>query len=277
MAATLVRASPLPCMILRECTDACDRCCHVRCRTSRPTGAAMSWRDPAKAGRRARERQRRTFERRAVDYDRYRPIYPDALFTTSSATRASHDRIIEIGCGTGRATLPLARTGTPLLGIEPAPAMADVVRAKLAGHPNVEIITSSFEDADIGRQAFGLVACAQAYHWLDRATRDDRIANALRPHGSAAIFANIPVTRDASKPFHVRVQDVYRQIAPDLAHKGPFRGPDGLPPHPLEGSDRFTDLEQRGHPWSWTLSTTDYRTPRSTRTLEDVSSPASQP
>jgi SAM-dependent methyltransferase len=220
----------------------------------------MSWRDPAKEGRPARERQRRTFERTAADYYRYRPTYPGALFTDilGYTGLAPQDRILEIGCGTGRASLSLAQTGNPLLGIEPAPAMADSVRAKLAGYPNVEIITSLFEDADIEQHVFGLVVCAQAYHWLDPATRVDRIADALRPGGSAAIFANIQVTPSDSRQFHDRVQDVYRRIAPELAHQGPVRGPDELPSHPLDGSDRFTDLEQGNYPWSWTLSATDY-------------------
>lgn len=220
----------------------------------------MSWYDPAKAGDHARERQRRTFERTAEDYDRHRPTYPDVLFTDvfTYAGLTPHDRILEIGCGTGRATLPLARAGNRLLGIEPATAMADTVRAKLADHPNVEIRTSSFEEADIEPRGFGLVACAQTYHWLDPATRVDRIADTLRPGGAAAIFGNMPVWPSNTACFHERVQDVYRRIAPELAHSGPFRSPDELPPHPFEGSDRFTDLQQHSHPWSWTLSATEY-------------------
>lgn len=218
----------------------------------------MTW-DPLQGAPAARERQRRTFERTAEEYDRYRPTYPDALFTDilGYAGLVPHDRILEIGCGTGRATLPLAGTGNPLLGIEPAAAMAGAVRAKLADHPNVAIRTSSFEEAGIERRAFGLVACAQAYHWLDPATRVERVADALRPGGAAAIFANIQVWPDDTG-FHQRVQDVYRRIVPELAHQGPLRRPDELPSHPLEGSARFTDLHGRSHPWSQTLSTADY-------------------
>lgn len=220
----------------------------------------MSWHDPANVEPQARERQRLTFERTAENYDRYRPTYPDALFAAifRYAGLGPHDRILEIGCGTGRATLPLARSGIPLVGIEPAPAMADTVRAKLTGYPNAEILTSSFEDADLEPSRFGLVACAQAYHWLDHTTRVDRIARALRARGTAAIFANIPVTREGSRPFHVRVQDVYRQIAPDLARQSPLCRPNDLPPHPFDASDTFTDLEQRSYPWNWTLSAPDY-------------------
>jgi hypothetical protein len=146
----------------------------------------------------------------------------------------------------------------PIVALEPAGAMADVARANLEGHDNVEVITTTFEDWRIERNVFGLVLCAQAFHWLDPPTRLQRISDALYAHGSAAILANIQVTPDDNLPFFERVQDVYRVHAPALMHKGPFRRPDDLPSHPFEGSDLFVDLEQVGYPWSWTLRAQDY-------------------
>jgi SAM-dependent methyltransferase len=206
------------------------------------------------------ERQRRTFEHTAADYDRYRPSYPAELFEDirEYADLAEDDRILEIGCGPGRATEHFARWGNPLLAIDPAPAMAELTREKLAQHPNVEVRVMRFEDDGIDRGAFGLAATAQSYHWLDPDTRIRRFADVLYAHGTAAIIANVPVTPEHNLPFWVRVQNVYEAEAPELAHKGEFRKPDDLPPHPFEGSPLFVDLEQRGHAWHWTLSTEDY-------------------
>jgi SAM-dependent methyltransferase len=205
------------------------------------------------------ERQRRSFEHTASDYDRYRPSYPEALFDgiRNYADLAPDDRILEVGAGTGRATVHLAKWGNPLLAIEPAPAMADVARSHLASFPNVDVQTSRFEDG-VETSAFGLVAVAQAFHWLDANTRVRRIADALYAHGTAAIMSNVQVTPEHNLPFFVRVQDVYLKHAPELAHKGEFRRPDNLPEHPLTGSDLFTDLRQFGHPWHWTLPTETY-------------------
>jgi SAM-dependent methyltransferase len=207
------------------------------------------------------ERQRRSFEDTAASYDRYRPSYPDAIFTDIRAyadLAPEDDRILEIACGTGKATVKIASWPHAIVALEPAGAMADVARANLEGHDNVEVITTTFEDWPIERNAFGLVLCAQAFHWLDPATRIRRMSDALYAHGSAAILGNIQVAPDDNLPFFERVQDVYRHHAPDLMHEGAFRRPDDLPPHPFEGSDLFVDLEQVGHPWSWTLSATDY-------------------
>jgi hypothetical protein len=147
--------------------------------------------------------------------------------------------------------------------------MADVARVNLAGHANVEVVETTFENAHVDPHSFGLVTCAQTYHWLDEATRVDRIADALYAYGTAAIIANVQVTPDDNRAFFVRVQDVYREHAPltltqNLGgypadeHQGDFRKPGDVPPHRFERSSLFTDLEQRMHEWHWTLPTAAY-------------------
>jgi SAM-dependent methyltransferase len=234
------------------------QCPHRPAKSRVQEGIAIAQADSA--GETTWERQRRTFEQTAYAYDRYRPSYPQGIFSDIRvyADLAPDDSILEIGCGTGRATLPLAAWGNPLLAIEPAPAMAELAREKLASHPNVDIRTARFEDDGLDINAFGLVTCAQAYHWLDHGTRVERIASFLYAHGTTAIIANVQVTPDDNRAFWVRVQDVYLEHAPGNEHKGDFRKPDDLPPHPFEGSGLFVDLEQRGHPWHWTLPTPDY-------------------
>ena len=107
-----------------------------------------------------REARRRSFERTAELYERYRPNYPAALFddVRAYADLAPDDPILEVGAGTGRATIHLARWGNPMTVIEPAPAMAEIARANVADHPHVDVRTTSFEDAGIDRNTFGLVA-----------------------------------------------------------------------------------------------------------------------
>ncbi len=217
------------------------------------------WDFPGAVGSDAYERQRRSFEDVAEAYDRYRPGYPLELFgdIRTFADLAPDDRILEIGCGTGRATVPLASWGNPLLAIEPAPAMADIARAQVDSFQNAEVRTARFEDG-VQSGAFGLIACAQAWHWLDPKTRVERVADALYAHGAAALIGNVQVVPDDNRAFWEQVQDVYIKHTPGMEHQGPFRKPDERPEHPLAGSDLFVDLEQIGHPWHWTLNTEDY-------------------
>jgi hypothetical protein len=136
--------------------------------------------------------------------------------------------------------------------------MADTARRNLAEFTNVEVRTERLEDADLPRNTFGLVACAQAWHWLDETTRVQRFADVLYAHGTAAIIANVQVNPASHIAFWEAAQDVYRAHAPALAHEGEFRRPDDIPEHPLSGSSLFEDLEQVTSPWEWTLRTDEY-------------------
>jgi SAM-dependent methyltransferase len=173
----------------------------------------------------------------------------------SYAHLAPDERVLEIGCGTGRATKLLAAWGNPLLSTDAAPAMADRTRSNLEAFDNVEVVAERFEDVS---GTFGLAACAQVYHWLDRDTRVQRFHDLLRPGGSAAIISNVQVTPDYNLDFWVRVNDVYREHTPGMEHQGEFRKPDDLPPHPFEGSALFGNLTTSEHFWEWTLNTEDY-------------------
>lgn len=134
----------------------------------------------------------RRFDVTAEAYHRLRPRYPahviDALI--KGAALAPGDRVLEIGAGTGIATTALAERGLRITALEPGPAMAAIARRELAAFPTVNVVESAFEDWNLPTAPpFDLVVAATAFHWLDRATRLDRIAALLRPGGTLAILA----------------------------------------------------------------------------------------
>jgi len=57
--------------------------------------------------------RRTAFEEIPELYDRARPTYPEEIFDDLATLAALPEgaRIVEIGCGPGKATLPLARRG----------------------------------------------------------------------------------------------------------------------------------------------------------------------
>src|SRR5579872_6356841 len=92
-----------------------------------------------------RERLRQTFDGSALLYDRVRPGYPEALFDDVIA-RSGIDpcgRVLEIGCGTGQATLPFARRGYRVICVELGESLAAVAQHNLAPFPLVEVQTGS--------------------------------------------------------------------------------------------------------------------------------------
>jgi SAM-dependent methyltransferase len=82
----------------------------------------------------------------AAAFDRTRPVCPPELFSdlVRLAGLEPGDRVLEIGCGTGQATLPLAERGLAVTAIELDPELARLATAKLAGFDAVEVITGSW-------------------------------------------------------------------------------------------------------------------------------------
>jgi SAM-dependent methyltransferase len=151
---------------------------------------------------RDRERLRQTFGEDAALYDRARPGYPPQLFEDLSrlADIGPGSRVLEIGCGTGQATVPLVERGGEIVAVELGPAMAAVARRQLARFPSVTVIVSAFEDWPLPPRPFDTVIVATAFHWLDPEIRVTRVANALRPGGALATIATLESTPQDAQP-----------------------------------------------------------------------------
>ena len=93
-------------------------------------------------------RLRSTFDEVAYLYDEVRPGYPEHLFDDLASLSGTGPgaKVLEIGCGTGQATLPLAPRGYRVLCVELGANLAAIAQAKLADHPDSRVLTSSFEE-----------------------------------------------------------------------------------------------------------------------------------
>jgi SAM-dependent methyltransferase len=188
-----------------------------------------------------RERLRETFNQAAGFYQRARPDYPDELFDDLIAATglAPGDRLLEIGCATGKATLPLARRDFKITCIEPGPALAAAARRNLNGL-DVEIIERRFEEwrPRHGEQ-FRLVFAATAWNWVDPATRYALARQALRPGGHLVFWNAAHVFPDDGDPFFHQIQDVYDEIGEGLPPGSPW-------PRPGELQDQAAEIAASG-------------------------------
>jgi SAM-dependent methyltransferase len=137
---------------------------------------------------RDRERLRSTFDQAAELYDRARPRYPAGLFDDLAelAGIGPGSSVLEIGPGTGQATVALAERGCRVVAVELGAALAAVARRNLARFPAVEVVTAPFEDWPLPEEPFDLVLAATAFHWIDPDVRVVKAADALRPGGVLA-------------------------------------------------------------------------------------------
>ncbi len=133
----------------------------------------------------------RTFGEAAEEYDAARPGYAAALVTEVLDYAALGDRAaVEVGAGTGKATVPFAVRGIPLVCVEPDPRMAAVLRRNTAAYPRVQVEVGGFEEWDPRGRRFGLLLAATCWHWLDPGRRWDLVHAALEPGGAVALFWN---------------------------------------------------------------------------------------
>ena len=203
-------------------------------------------------------RLRTTFDGAALLYDQVRPGYPEELFddTVALSGLPPGGRVLEIGCGTGQATVPLARRGYRVLCVELGENLAAVARRNLGAFPRVEVRTGDFEGFPLAKleEAFDLAVSATAFHWLDPAVAYPKVARALRPGGALALFWNEHVYSEASGGFFEAAQKVYEREAPEIVkpddHKGLPR-PEDLPDRTaeIEASGLFGGMVRRDYRW----------------------------
>jgi len=212
-----------------------------------------------------RDRLRTTFDEAASLYDKVRPGYPEDLFDdiVSLSGIESGRRILEIGCGTGQATVPFARRGYRILCVELGENMAAVARRNLEGYPNAEVRTGAFEESSLQDEAFDLAISATAFHWLDPAVAYPMVAGALSDGGSLALFWNVHVQSDASEDFFEAAQRIYERETPEIVgpedHKGLPR-PDEVPDRTaeIEDSGLFGDVTRRAYRWDESYDSRGY-------------------
>jgi SAM-dependent methyltransferase len=132
--------------------------------------------------------QQRTaqFNAQALEYDHYRPCYPQACFDDliETAGLATGDEVVEVGAGTGIATVPLVEAGLRVTAIEPGADMAAIAKGKLAGR--AMFVDGRFEDWTPIVSA-SLVAAFNAWHWVDPSRGLEVAARALVPGGTIAL------------------------------------------------------------------------------------------
>ncbi|MGH9605693.1 MAG: class I SAM-dependent methyltransferase [Terracidiphilus sp.] len=195
----------------------------------------------------------RTFNEIAGLYDRGRREPPAWLYDTLFAEARldiARARVLEIGCGTGKSTLPMARRGAQVLALEMGPNLARLARQNLAGFPEVEVRCTRFEDWD-PLPEFDLVVAITAWHWLDPEVRYRQAAAALQPGGTLAFTVTEHVYPPGYDSFFEEIQECYTAVGMDPI-PWPPPPPEAVPDsrNEIERSDCFNDVRVIRRLWT---------------------------
>lgn len=155
-----------------------------------------------------------TFNEDAQNYDNARPSYPSEIYNDIFDYSKINDKskCLEIGIGTGQATIPFLKKGCSVTAIELGINLSNFVANKYKQYDNFSVINDDFMDCKLPENHYDLVYSATAFHWLpDEAYK--KIFNLLKPNGTIALFWNHPFPNrldDRSNIINRRIYDKYR-------------------------------------------------------------------
>jgi ubiquinone/menaquinone biosynthesis C-methylase UbiE len=208
-----------------------------------------------------RNHLRTMFDEVAELYDRVRPTYPPELFDDLFAAAGLRPgaRVLEIGCGTGKATLPLAARGLDIVCVELGAELARIARRNLASFPRVQVVHAQFEAWDSGAASFDAVVAFTAFHWLDPAVAYEKPRRLLTDDGALAVVTTHHVCRDDADSFWADVEKDYVAVGMSAVEEPPPRpeevGDLGVE---IDASGRFRTTAVHRYVWDVTYGVDEY-------------------
>jgi SAM-dependent methyltransferase len=205
---------------------------------------------------------RTSFDAVATLYDSIRPGYPEAIYEDLAELSGVEPggSVLEIGCGTGQASVALAKRGYRLDCIELGPALASVARSRLAGYGQAHVRVGAFEELET-EMRYDLVVSAQAFHWIAADRRCGKAAELLNDGGSLAVWWNRHVRIPRDLGFFDAVQELYRahvpELVPELAGSRLSEQVAGTEEE-IQSSGFFERVQTRTHPWEESYDSAGY-------------------
>ena len=162
-------------------------------------------------------------ERFASAADHYvsaRPRYAPALIERLARETGLDEtsRVLDLGCGPGTLTIPLARRAGTVVGIDPSEEMiAAAVRESARLGISIDWRVGSSQDLDPGLALLDLVVMGRSFHWMDRNATLACLDKLIAPHGAVALLST------ESLPFpDGRWRDVFDAVRAEFAMPDDF-------------------------------------------------------
>lgn len=160
-----------------------------------------------------------SFDKVAKTYDEVRPSYPEKLINDiiEKTNLKTNDRLLEVGAGTGKATIQLAEKGFNIHCVELGEKQAEILRDKCSNYPEVTVDVDSFEQWETTEhREFGLIYSAQAFHWIDPEIKYKKCHSLLKEKGHIALFWYQP--SDEVTEIGCEINSMMKKYVPDFSN-----------------------------------------------------------
>lgn len=124
------------------------------------------------------------FSEHAKDYARFRPTYPDSLYTFLADAVTARGLAWDCATGNGQAAVGLAKHFERVIATDAS--RPQIVQA--LAHPRVEYRVAEATQSGLADASVDLVTIAQALHWFDTPTFYAEVRRVLTPAGVCAAW-----------------------------------------------------------------------------------------
>jgi len=157
--------------------------------------------------------KRFTFNEDVENYDKWRPRYCKELFNDiiQYSKLNENKKAIEVGIGTGQATVPFLETGCEVTAIELGKNLAEFTKEKFKEYKNFRVINTSFENFECDDNSFDILYSATTFHWIPEEIGYPKALSILKKGGTLALFWNKPYVNRQDDLLHQKIQSIYQK------------------------------------------------------------------
>ena len=140
----------------------------------------------------------------------YPPELIDYIINKTNLTETSV--ILDIGCGTGKSTIPFAKIGCKIEAIDLSKEMIKEAIEATNKNLNISYNVCSFEDFKTDGKLFDAILSGTSFHWLEPIIRTKKILSVLKNKGHIAIFWSYPAYENSD--FLQKLREIYKNDVP---------------------------------------------------------------